>query len=54
MSFESVVVTRRTAETEFEVVLAPRTERAASLPLPNRLLSHFIDHFAKFVSWKGE
>ena len=47
MSFDPVAVTRRTAETEFEVVLAPRTARGESLPLPNRLLSHFVDHLCK-------
>ncbi len=47
MSFDAVIVTRRTAETEFEIVLAPRTTRTGSLPLPNRLLSHFVDHLSK-------
>lgn len=46
-SFDPVRVIRRTAETEFEVVVRPRARRGKSLPLPNRLLSHFLDHFCK-------
>lgn len=46
-SFRAIRVRRRTAETDFEVQLAPRAGATPSLPIPNRLLSHFVDHFAK-------
>jgi imidazoleglycerol phosphate dehydratase HisB len=45
--FTPVRVRRRTAETDFEIVLSPRTASKPSLDLPNRLLSHFLDHFSK-------
>ncbi len=45
--FDAIRVRRRTAETDFAVVLAPRASAGAAMALPNRLLSHFIDHFAK-------
>ena len=45
--FPPIQITRRTRETEFEVVLRPRSGRMQSLPVPNRLLSHFIDHLCK-------
>lgn len=44
--FDPIRVTRETAETSFEVRLEPRRSRMESLPIANRLLSHFIDHFA--------
>jgi imidazoleglycerol phosphate dehydratase HisB len=44
--FDPIRVTRTTAETRFEVILEPRNEPMSSLPISNRLLSHFIDHFA--------
>jgi imidazoleglycerol phosphate dehydratase HisB len=47
MKFEAVTITRKTAETEFQVVLRPRTGPVATLDLPNRLLAHFIDHFSR-------
>ena len=45
--FTPVRVTRTTAETEFEATLEPRLEVMEPLPIPNRLLSHFLDHFAQ-------
>ena len=45
--FDPIRVTRTTAETSFELTLEPRREPMQSLPVPNRLLSHFIDHFAQ-------
>jgi imidazoleglycerol phosphate dehydratase HisB len=45
--FDPIRVTRTTAETKFEIVLEPRREVMESLPIPNRLLSHFIDHLAR-------
>lgn len=47
MEFQPVRVRRRTAETDFEIVLSPRAAAKPSLDLPNRLLSHFLDHLAK-------
>ena len=47
MNFEAVTVQRTTSETEFQVVLRPRTGPAETLDLPNRLLAHFIDHFTR-------
>ena len=47
MSFDAIRVTRETAETELTVVLKPRTEPMTPLPIPNRLLSHFIDHLCQ-------
>ncbi len=46
-AFPKVRVVRKTGETVFAVDLAPRDSRQAPLPLPNRLLSHFLDHFSK-------
>ncbi len=46
-TFTPLVVSRRTAETEFSLKLSPRTESAVSLDIPNRLLSHFVDHFSR-------
>ena len=46
-AFSAIRVVRRTGETIFAVQLAPRGDRQATLPLPNKLLSHFLDHFAK-------
>ena len=45
--FEPVRVTRRTQETEFALLVEPRTEPMPSLPVANLLLSHFIDHLAR-------
>lgn len=45
--FQLVRVRRQTGETDFEVVLSPRMAPTPSLDLPNRLLSHFLDHLAK-------
>ncbi len=45
--FTPLKVERRTGETCFGMIVRPRVDRAASMPLPNRLLSHFIDHFSK-------
>ena len=42
-----VRVTRKTSETEFSIVLGPRTSAEPVAALPNRLLSHFLDHFCK-------
>jgi imidazoleglycerol-phosphate dehydratase len=47
MNFAAVTVTRKTAETGFQVVLRSRTGPVATLDLPNRLLAHFIDHFTR-------
>lgn len=47
MSFEPFRVVRRTAETEFAATVRPRAAATPSLPLPNRLLAHFIDHFSR-------
>lgn len=45
--FPAIRVTRRTHETDFEIILRPRRRVMAELPLPNRILSHFLDHFCK-------
>lgn len=47
LNFEAITVTRTTNETEFALSVQPRTMSAPSLPLPNRLLSHLLDHFSK-------
>ena len=47
MSFSPLSVKRETAETVFAIELEPRQSVAESLPIPNRLLSHFVDHFAQ-------
>lgn len=54
MSFAPVRVTRRTAETEFEIAVRPRRRPLATLPLPNRLLSHFLDHLGKGAGFEVE
>lgn len=46
-SFKPLQVSRRTAETEFGLTLSPRTGAFESLDIPNRLLSHFVDHFSR-------
>lgn len=46
-AFKAVQVRRATAETDFAVRLAPRTASGPLLDVPNRVLSHFLDHFAK-------
>ncbi len=46
-TFTPIEVSRRTAETEFSLKLAPRTGSTDSLDIPNRLLSHFVDHFSR-------
>lgn len=43
----AVRVLRETGETRFAVDIGPRVSRKPSLPLFNRLLSHFLDHFSK-------
>ncbi len=40
-------VRRTTAETSFEIRIGPRDRRTPALSLPNRMLSHLLDHFAK-------
>jgi imidazoleglycerol-phosphate dehydratase len=45
--FDPIRVTRATAETRFEIILEPRRKPMESLPISNRLLSHFLDHFAR-------
>ena len=61
-AFDPIRVIRRTRETEFEVILRPRRAWRASLPLPNRILSHFLDHFCvatgvelavRRIAWPG-
>jgi imidazoleglycerol-phosphate dehydratase len=47
MSFEPLRITRKTAETEITVALRPRTGSGETLAIPNRILSHFIDHFGR-------
>ena len=47
MSFTPIRIRRRTAETTFEVVLRPRVNAIATVPLPNQVLSHFLDHLFK-------
>jgi imidazoleglycerol-phosphate dehydratase len=47
VSFTRVRVSRRTAETDFAIRVAPRTAGAPLVELPNRLLAHFLDHFAR-------
>ena len=46
-TFSPLQVSRRTAETEFSLTLSPRTGAFDSLDIPNRLLSHFVDHFSR-------
>ncbi|HRX87448.1 MAG TPA: hypothetical protein P5572_20680 [Phycisphaerae bacterium] len=46
-AFEPVRVARRTAETDFAIRVAPRTAAGGLVELPNRLLGHFVDHFAR-------
>jgi imidazoleglycerol phosphate dehydratase HisB len=45
--FDPIRVRRSTDETRFEVILEPRRRPTSMLPIPNRLLSHFIDHLAR-------
>lgn len=45
--FESVRVRRETKETSFAIVLSSRDAGGKMLALPNRILAHFLDHFAK-------
>ena len=45
--FEPVLVRRRTRETDFSVRLSPRGSAADSMDVPNRILSHMIDHWSK-------
>jgi imidazoleglycerol phosphate dehydratase HisB len=40
-------IRRTTGETAFEFTLGPRTRAWSLLPLPNRILSHFLDHLGK-------
>ena len=46
-TFKTVSVRRQSTETDFEVILSPRRAAGEPLDLPNRILSHFLDHFAK-------
>lgn len=46
-AFRPLQVRRTTAETDFAVRLAPRTASGGLLDLPNKLLAHFVEHFAK-------
>lgn len=45
--FTALRVGRRTAETDFAIRVAPRTAAGGLVDLPNRLLGHFVDHFAR-------
>lgn len=49
MNLPTIRIRRTTGETSFEFVLAPRTRTWSLLPLPNRILSHFLDHLGKAV-----
>jgi imidazoleglycerol-phosphate dehydratase len=46
-AFQPLTVRRATAETDFAVRLSPRTSPGGLLDLPNKLLAHFVEHFAK-------
>jgi len=52
--FSPFQVLRRTRETEFALILRPRVDAAPDLVLPNRILSHFIGHFAKAAGIQPE
>lgn len=45
--FTPVRVARGTAETDFAIRVTPRAAGAPLVELPNRILAHFIDHFAR-------
>jgi len=47
MTFQPIRVTRKTAETEITIVVRPRTGAIKSIPIPNRILSHFVDHLCR-------
>jgi imidazoleglycerol-phosphate dehydratase len=52
--FKPLTVRRTTAETDFAIRIAPRLDAGPLLDLPNKLLAHFVDHFAKAASMNIE